>query len=186
LAWSVIHGSLSIFKIADELSRWIVPNKYYVSFPYGYFPSWQLREHRKKISSSKNFYISSGGKTFKDGLYTSFTFAKEEFIEFRKIIRTGTGRFKPGSDWQEHDALPIEERWSARFFPIEKVFQPFDLDLASQLQVDNFYNVSSWNEYKKFIYANFDKDIKRPTKTILTRQKFKPIARNYLEQDEEK
>jgi hypothetical protein len=186
LAWSVIHGSLSIFKIADEISKWVVPNKYYVSFPYGYFPAWQLREHRKLISSSKNFYISSEGKTFKDGAYTSFTFGKDEFIEFRKIIRSGTGRFRPGADWKEHDTLPIEERWSARFFPIEKVFAPFNFDDAIGREVNDFYNISSWDEYKKFISANADKEIKRPTKTILTRQKCKPIAHNYLESDETK
>jgi hypothetical protein len=185
LAWSVIHGSLSIFKIADEISRWIVPNKYYVSFPYGFFPSWQLREHRKLISSSKNFYVSHEGKTFKDGIHTSFTFGKDEFIEFRRIIRTGTGRFRSGSDWRAHDTLPIEERWSARFFPIEKVFEPFNLEEANEIKIDNFWNIASWQEYKQFMFDNIEKEIKRPTKTILTRQKCKPIARNYLESDEE-
>jgi len=80
--------------------------------------------------------------------------------------------------------LPIEERWSARFFPIEKVFAPFNFEDAIEREVNDFYNISSWDEYKKFISANVDKEIKRPTKTILTRQKCKPIARNYLEQDE--
>jgi len=185
LAWSVIHGSLSIFKIADEISKWVVPNKYYVSFPYGYFPAWQLRTHRKTISSSKNFYISHQEKTFKDGIYSSFTFGKDEFIDFRKIIRTGTGRFRPGVDWQAHESLPIEERWSARFFPIEKVFEPFKCDDANKIEVAEFWNISNWNEYKQFLADNVEKDIKRPTKTILTRQKCKPIARNYLDQDEE-
>jgi len=184
LAWSVIHGSLSIFKIADEISKWVVPNKYYVSFPYGYFPAWQLREHRKLISSSKNFYISSEGKTFKDGFYTSFTFGKEEFIEFRKVIRSGTGRFRPGSDWKDHDALPIEERWSARFFEIDQVFAAFNFEEAIGREVNDFYNISTWNQYKKFISDTVDKEIKRPTKTILTRQQCKLIAQDYLEQDE--
>ena len=184
LAWSVIHGSLSIFKIADEISKWVIPNKYYVSFPYGYFPAWHLREYRKIISSSDNFYVSYNNETFKDGLYTSFTFGKEEFIEFRKVIRTGTGRFRPGVDYKEYDALPIEERWSARFFPIEKVFEPFNLETATEIKINSFWNVDSWNSYKQFVSDNVDKDIKRPTKTILTRQKCKPIARNYLEQDE--
>lgn len=184
LGWSVVYGSLCIFRIADEISRWVVPNKYYVSFPYGFFPSWQLREHRKLISSSDNFYLSHNGKTMKDGLYSSFTFGKEEFMAFRRVIRTGTGRFRPGSDWREHDTLPIEERWSARFFPIEKVFEPFDLQKANEIKVDNFWNISSWQEYKQFISDNVEKEIKRPTKTILTRQKCKPIAKNYLDSDE--
>ena len=178
LAWSVIHGSLSIFKIADEISKWVVPNKYYVSFPYGYFPSWQLREHRKLISSSKNFYISSNGKTFKDGYYTSFTFGKEEFIEFRKVISSGTGRFRPGSDWREHDELPIEERWSARHFDLKDVFCDLDFDESTLLEVDDFANVASWDEYRQFINSDFCNKLKPPGKEILSYREFNSIGKD--------
>ena len=182
LAWSVLHGSLTVFKIADELSRWVVPNKYYVSFPYGYFPAWQLREHRKIISSSK--IISSQGQCIKDNLYASFTFGKDEFLEFRRVIRTGTGRWMPGVDYKEYEALPIEERWSARFFELEKVFASFDTVRAQEIPVQTFYNIGSWQEYKNFIAGTVDSNIKRPTKTILLNQTCKPIAEAYLSDDE--
>jgi hypothetical protein len=185
LAWSVLHGALTAFKIADELSRWIIPNKYYVSFPYGYFPAWQLREHRKVISSSKNIYLTSNGQSMKDNLYSSFTFGKDEFIEFRKIIRTGTGRWRPGVDYKEYDALPIEERWSARFFEIEKVFAPFAMEHAQEIPVETYYNIGSWQEYKNFIADTVETNIKRPSKTILINQSYKPIAEAYLDGDEE-
>ena len=184
LAWSVLHGSLTVFKIADELSRWVVPNKYYVSFPYGYFPAWQLREHRKIISSSKNIFISSQGQCIKDNLYASFTFGKDEFLEFRRVIRTGTGRWMPGVDYKEYEALPIEERWSARFFELEKVFASFDTVRAQEIPVQTFYNIGSWQEYKNFIAGTVDSNIKRPTKTILLNQTCKPIAEAYLSDDE--
>ena len=184
LAWSVLHGSLTAFKISDELSRWLMPNKYYVSFPYGYFPAWQLREHRKTISSSKNIYITSDNKSMKDNLYTSFTFGKDEFIEFRKVIRSGTGRWKPGVNYKDYDALPIEERWSARFFEVEKVFAPFNLDAACEIKIDDYWNIGSWHEYKLFTAGNIENNIKRPTKTILLNQLSKPIGKNYLEHDE--
>jgi len=185
LAWSVIHGSLSIFKIADEISRWVIPNKYYVSFPYGYFPAWQLREHRGSISSSKNIYLTSNGKSMKDNFYTSFTFGKDEFIEFRRVIRTGTGRWKPGVDYREYQALPIEERWSARFFEVEKVFEPFKTEEATEIKIDNYWNIGSWQEYKQFMVGNVDKEIKRTTKTILLNQIHKPLSKNYLQKDKE-
>ena len=185
LSWSVLHGALTVFKISDELSRWIVPNKYYVSFPYGYFPAWQLREHRKIISSSKNIFISSEGKCMKDNLYASFTFGKDEFLEFRRIIRTGTGRWKPGVDYKEYEALPIEERWSARFFELEQVFAPYVTEQAQEIPVETFYNIGSWQEYKKFMSQTLEMNIKRPSKTILINQAYKPIAEAYLEDDEE-
>lgn len=185
LAWSVLHGSLTAFKISDELSRWVIPNKYYVSFPYGYFPAWQLREHRKIISSSKNVFISSAGQCMKDNIYSSFTFGKDEFLAFRKVIRSGTGRWRPGVDYKEYDALPVEERWSARFFEIEQVFAPFSTDQAHEIPVETFYNIGSWQEYKLFMSQNLEREIKRPTKTILLNRTYKPIGKNYLEGDEE-
>jgi len=185
LAWSVLHGSLTAFKISDDISRWTIPNKYYVSFPYGYFPAWQLREHRRLISSSNNVYMTSNGKSMKNNLYSSFTFGKDEFIEFRKVIRSGTGRWKPGVDYKEYQALPIEERWSARFFEIEKVFAPFDTNTATEIKVDNYWNISSWQEYKLFMAGTVDTSIRRPTKTILINQVHKPIGEAYLEDDEQ-
>ncbi len=184
LAWSVLHGALTAFKISDELSRWVVPNKYYVSFPYGYFPAWQLREHRRTISSSENVYMTSEGKSMKDNYYCSFTFGKDEFIEFRKIIRSGTGRWKPGVDYKEYDALPIEQRWSARFFELEQVFAPFVTDRAQEIPVKTFYNIGSWKQYKLFMSENIENNIERPTKTILINQTYKPIAQNYIDDDE--
>ena len=35
LSWSVIYGALTAFKVAARLSTWMIPDKYYVSFPYG-------------------------------------------------------------------------------------------------------------------------------------------------------
>jgi len=186
LAWSVLHGSLTVFKIADELSHWLVPNKYYVSFPYGYFPAWQLREHRSVISSAKNIYLTSNNKSMKDNFYCSFTFGKDEFIEFRKVIKSGTGRWRPGVDYKEYDELPIEERWSARFFELEQVFAPFVTERAREIQIESFYNIGSWQQYQRFMSENLDKDIKRPTKTILINQAFKPIANDYLKKDDDK
>ena len=83
----------------------------------------------------------------KDNNYSSFTFGKEDFLEFRRVVRTGTGKHAPGKGYvpvEERELLPIEERWSARFFEIEQVFEPFNLDTANELKIDNFYNISSW------------------------------------------
>ena len=167
LAWSVLHGALTAFKISDELSRWLIPNKYYVSFPYGYFPAWQLREHRKTISSSKNIYLTSNGKSMKDNLYSSFTFGKDEFIEFRKIIRSGTGRWRPGVDYKEYDALPIEERWSARYFSLDKVLKPVIIEEDNVKELDWFHSLSSWENYTNFFASDEAKTIQRPHEGLI-------------------
>ena len=93
LSWSVIQGALTCLKVSSKLSKWLIPDKYWVSFPYGIFNPAELRPFRQKISSPKNFYVTHKGQTPEQGQHTSFSFGKDEFIRFRRQIRKGTGNF---------------------------------------------------------------------------------------------
>ena len=94
LSWSVIYGALSSFMISSKISKWIIPDKYYVSFPYGLINPRDLMESRKFISSKDNFYVMHNNQTVQDNLYSSFTFGKDEFVKYRRNVRKGTGRWK--------------------------------------------------------------------------------------------
>ena len=87
LSWSVLHGALTSLKISSQISKWVIPDKYYVSFPYGVYPVEEIRPYRKLISSKKNFYITHQGNSPQPDHYTSFTFGKDEFIKYRANIR---------------------------------------------------------------------------------------------------
>lgn len=167
LSWSVIHGALQAFKISYKISKWLTPSKYYVSFPHGYFDPRQIREHRRIISSSKNCYLSCKGRTIKDGDLISFTFSKPDWLEFRRVVRTGTGKFGPNWSLEHREALPLEERWSAVNFSVDKVFAPLKFEESNEIVVENFYNVRSWQEYADFISCTRFDNIKKPKKSIL-------------------
>ena len=177
-AWSVIHGALTAFKVMAQVSDWMTPTKYYVSFPHGFFPAWQLRDHRKIIASEQNIYISSNGNTVADDYFCSFTFGKNEWLDFRRIIRTGTGKRVPGSTIEDDLLLDPSERWSARYFPLSKVFEPLDLNLSYEIKVDNYFNIRNWEEYRDFLCASRAFLIKRPSKSILYGTKFNPVTKN--------
>tara|TARA_R100001015_G_C4631984_1_gene194994 strand:+ start:2119 stop:3015 length:897 start_codon:yes stop_codon:yes gene_type:complete len=176
ISWSVIQGSLSAFKILTSISEWMEPSKYYVSFPHGYFTPWQLREHRKIINSSKNTIISFNNKTVLNDNFCSFSFGKDEWIEFRKIIRSGTGKRVPGSHPDDELLLDPKERWSARFFGIDKVFEPLKESSPYEIKVDNYFNVRNWEEYLTFLNISRDLVIKRPSKSILFGAKYNKVA----------
>ena len=80
LSWSVLHGAVTALKVSDKISQWLIPDKYYVSFPYGIMDPRELQKQRRQIKNKKNFYVVSDGKSVQDNMYTSFTFGKEEFI----------------------------------------------------------------------------------------------------------
>lgn len=180
LAWSVIHGALAALKVTSQISKWTIPDKYYVSFPYGVSKPDQVWKSRKAIRTMKNFYTVSDGKTVQDNLYTSFTFGKEEFIKYRRNVRKGTGVYTMDVVDERgipRSKMPIEEQWSARFFDLKDVFKDLDLDDATLLNIE-FHNVGCWKEYLEFTASDYAKVIKVPPKDLFSYKEFNPVAKD--------
>ena len=178
LSWSVIHGALQSLKISTQISKWVIPDKYYVSFPYGIIDPEEIRPYRKDISSAKNFYVSHDGQTVQDNIHTSFTFGKDEFIKYRQQVRKGTGMYtsKLNEDGIPYERLPLEERWSARFFELKDIFVDLDIDQATVHQTNNFYNISTWREYKNYLSSETSNKLRRPGKEIMMYREFNKIG----------
>ena len=160
LGWSALYGALSAYYIAKKISKWVIPDRYYISFPYGIFNIKEIRKFRKKISNRNNFYLSYDGKTIKDGYYLSFTFSGEDFIRFRRELRkeATTSLFKGTME-----KLPIEERYSARYFSLDKVFKSAIIeDTDVVVELDWFYNIGCWDDYCKLIGSEHRELIKKP------------------------
>ena len=174
LSWSVIYGSLVVFKTAAKISKWVIPDKYYVSFPYGLADPREVITMKSKISSQKNFYIVSEGRTVQDNIYTSFTFGKDEFIKYRRNVRKGTGKWK--GDYGNMELLPIEERWSARFFELKDVYIDLNLDDANVLEVENYFNITNWKEYQNYMRSDYSDKIVKPPKDLFSYKEFHGVA----------
>ena len=180
LSWSVIYGALMSLKVSSQLSKWIIPDKYYVSFPHGILDPNIIRQNRRKIRSQKNFYISCDGKTVQDNIFSSFTFGKEEFIQYRRNIRNGTGEYtldKVDERGLPRSKLPIEQRWSARFFDLKDVFTDLDLDQANVVNTE-FHNIGSWEQYIEFMSSDFVNTIKKPPLDMFSYKEFNPVAKD--------
>ena len=178
LSWSVIEGALSAFKVSATVSKWIYPNKYWVSFPYGYFNPQVLREHRPKISSPKNFYITHKEQTVEQGIHASFSFGKDEFVRFRREIRKGTGKFSGDVDPDgiPRTKLPLEERYSARWYGLSDVFKDLDNDKNNSLEVEEFYDLSSWQKYRNYLLSDLAEQTTRPPEWLIKFSEFGSIS----------
>ena len=178
LAWSVIEGALSAFKTSATVSKWIYPNKYWVSFPYGYFDPELIRKHRPQISSPKNFYVTHDGKSPEQGIHTSFSFGKDEFIRFRRRIRKGTKMFKNevDEDGIPRTKLPLAERYSARWFELEDVFIDLDITKKNSIEIKEFYDLSSWDNYRNYLASELSRTTKRPPEWLMKFSEFGSIG----------
>jgi len=161
LGWSALYGALSSYHISRKISKWVIPDRYYVSFPYGIFDLSFVRTARKNISNNNNFYLSYNNETIREGHYLSFTFSGEDFKRFRRELkeRATTIYFKGTKE-----KLPIEKRYSARHFSLDKVFKSAIIeDTDTVKELDWFYNIGCWDDYCLFLGSEHRKLINRPS-----------------------
>jgi len=158
--WSIIEGAYMAYRVSNQLSKWVVPQMYYVSFPWALYPPEIVREHRKIISSKSRFRITHNGQGVKHGKMLGFTLNKEDFINCRAWVRKhGTGKYVPGGQKNEQgiprELLPAEERWSARYFELHEVFSQLGGD-AGTLDLTYYYDVTSFEGYRQWAASQIE------------------------------
>tara|TARA_R110002020_G_scaffold78168_1_gene196759 strand:- start:453 stop:1331 length:879 start_codon:yes stop_codon:yes gene_type:complete len=153
--WSILYGAYSAWLVAAKISKWVLPEKFYVSFPLSVYDLSFLRTHRLEIASrDANFFLSYDGKTVKDDLPIAFTFDGEDFKACRNHINQTTSReYLPRSPGQifPTQRLPFAERWSARQYPLSKIFQKLSEKNKIQKNVDRYHDISQWSQYCSYL-----------------------------------
>jgi hypothetical protein len=165
LSWSVLYGADSCFRIAAFLSKWILPDKFYCAFPYGVLPDDIIYSSRSFLSKRKNVFFSYEGKTVRDGLHISFTFNANDYKKCRDIIKHQTL-----TEWDSD--LPISRKTFSKFYTIQQVFSCLDTGNSSVIETDWFYDISTWDSYRKFMAS--DRIIEKQKNVFLSlkRKKF--------------
>jgi hypothetical protein len=174
LGWSVLHGAQSAYWLSRTISQWVIPDRFYVAFPYGVYDPDIVKPHRKVISSDRPFFISNKGKTVKDNEYLGFTFNGEDFKACRRTIRKeGTGQFS-GEDLRAR--IPIEKRWSARSFSLDKVFQPVTIEGANVIKAEWYHNIDNWRSLCTFLGSEDCTKLQKPEKKLFDYHEWNPIG----------
>jgi hypothetical protein len=144
--WSILYGAKIADKISKGLSTWIRPDRFYVAFPYGVYPHWFPRSHRPAISAAKEAKVlyRFEDKTIMDGEYLGFTFNYSDLEQFmREVKEKSSGLFKENT----RERIPIGERYSYRFFTLDKVFDTIDTSNVTYIDVEKYYRIDSWDLY---------------------------------------
>lgn len=157
--WSVLSGIHASWLTANKISKWVVPNKYYVSFPMSVFDIYEIRKHRKQISDpNKNFTLSYDGKTIKNNLPLSFTMFGDDYLNCRRDVNAKTTKnFYNVEEGEQYPSkkLPLGERWSARRFSLSEVFDKLNLNNAHNYVLDEHYAIYGWDDYKNLMASDF-------------------------------
>lgn len=181
--WSVLHGALTAYHTSNRISKWIVPDRYFVAFPSGVYDPELLREHRKDISSDRGFYLSTNGETIREGHPISFTFDAEDFKRYRADVRKkGTGGYYAPVEGEKYPTkkIPKEKRYSARHFPLDIVFSSAIIDEAKVIEAPWFFPLNNWEEYRNFLASEEAQAIEKPEK-LFGSSTFSPIGTDILQ-----
>jgi len=171
LAWSILHGANSAFRVHAKMSRWTTPDRYFVSFPYGMFNSYIFNKHRKFANSPGPFYVSYKGKSFREGLFLPFTFDPEDFKLSRNKFRKNENT---EYDYNGNYIREESERWTGQNFTHDFVFSDIKKENASIMEVPWYYDVSSWEGLKKWLSSDFKLD--KPMKVMSQYSEWNPIG----------
>ncbi len=153
LGWAALHGAYTSYLVSKQLSKWVIPSKYYVSFPYGVYDPTVVSKYRKKISSKNNFILNHEEQSVKNNKYLGFTFGADDFIACRKYVRShGTLLYK---GVENNKKIPVEklrkeERYSGKYFDLSQVFCELNTEGAQTLNVQKYNRIITWQDYKTY------------------------------------
>ena len=132
--------------VTRKLSTWLIPLKYYLCFPLSVYPVSSLKDHRKEIRNEKrSFHLCYEEKTFADGEYLGCTIPFNDFLIY----------------WNRWKAV-FEERKTNNdktLIEISEVFDSKDENLIklsneTVVEVENYVNIKSWEEYLTILPEN--------------------------------
>jgi len=155
--WSVLHGIYSSWFVSYKISRWILPEKYFIAFPMSIYDYRVLRQLRPQIQdANKNFTLTYNDKTVLDSIPISFTMKGEDYLQCRRNINKITTReyLPPSPGSLPSQRRPLNERWSARFFDLPTVFQKLNLKNSSKHELDWFYDIRTWDQYRSYMASD--------------------------------
>lgn len=176
--WCILYGALTAKKATLKFSEHLTPKRYYVSFPYSAYDPSILREYRNKISNEKGFFLRYENKTIKDGALLGFSFNNEDFIKFKKVVRSETTKMFKNTFSKEmpSEKLPPSERYSGRYFTLDRIFRDANVEEGFILDVPWFYDISKWTTYAEYIGSEHQKQVQRPNKLFLSPRKWNKIG----------
>ena len=126
LGWSTLVGAITSFRMSFRVSKWLIPDKYFVSFPYGIYDADILRKKRHMLRSSKSYVVSYNGESVANGLHTAFTFDRDVFVYARREVR----KYKTGLD---------------------EIFKSVIMDKPKEIEIPWYHQIDTWENYKNYL-----------------------------------
>lgn len=168
LPWAIIRGALTANDISGAISKWTMPDAFWVSFPFGLWDVNEIREHRKTISSKTPVYLEHEGQTARDGRHLSFSFNQEDLEGYTETFRQLENEMSiPVHSEKEHFTNEID---------LGIMFSEERPEEVVSVEPSWFHQITSWDEYRAALGDPRTGQLKSPGKIFLHYKEWNPIS----------
>jgi len=128
LGVAAIEGIISSFAVSSRMSRWLVPNRYYISSPYGVYNPSKLAKERLTVKKVGSLLLTCESGTVLDGRHLGLSIDTETFKHCNYL-------FKKTSHKED--------------FTLDKIFNNgMIIKDMTLLEIANYKEVTSWAGYE--------------------------------------
>tara|TARA_Y100000592_G_scaffold101037_1_gene184814 strand:+ start:41012 stop:41629 length:618 start_codon:yes stop_codon:yes gene_type:complete len=127
--WNLLNCCLAIYYFSFSFSRWLSPDKYYVSFCYGLYNIGELSQYRKDFTQDNNLIITHGDKSMFTGHYLGACltgdFIKDTIVNLKR------------------QTIEAEEELQFVNLPEPSAYR--------NIEISEYFSCDSWENYVEYI-----------------------------------
>ena len=157
LIWSLLYGVLNAKKITGNISPYVVPEKFFVSFPMGVYQPYVTAKGRRHFKNrQKQILLKHHGKTAMDGEHLGLTLTVEDAEYLSKVLKDR--------------AYESSEKHAAKKYTLRDILSSLELrEERVYVEVEEYYDISSWEGYKSYLGTSTI-DLHRPKSLLLQKE----------------
>ena len=130
LGVSVLDGITACFAVSSNISKWVVPQRYYVSSPYGVYDPYLIKEQRDKILSHDSFVFNFENKSVFTNDHLGFSLSPKQFKHCNYLYKRMNTKTQFSLDIIFGDDIMRENMATSH--------------------VDSYFNIKDWKGYQTF------------------------------------
>ena len=170
VAWAITETSLKVMEVSSDISKWLQPERFYISFPQGVYDVKILRQHRQAIINEENLLLSSDGLTVRDGEHLGFTLSRGDIDKSVEIFKQIENKHLFSDDETEEFEKDV--------FSLDKIFSRVIIEESEQVELPFYGCVKDWNGYCNYLSSDHSKDIKHPGKLVISYREWNPVGKD--------
>tara|TARA_B100001094_G_C17932383_1_gene671392 strand:+ start:130 stop:810 length:681 start_codon:yes stop_codon:yes gene_type:complete len=131
--WNPINTMLMIYHFSKSISRWTIPEKYFIVRPSSVISTTCLLDNRDIIASKQNVMATYSGSNFLTDEDLPFTLNSEQVVEIIFNLKNNSA-FKSLTNVKYSD-----------------IMEYIDIDKYKKIELEQYFPCRTWDEYKNLI-----------------------------------